>query len=73
MNNSSKNWYDLNKKELHLSKIFSWFSEDFGQDKATLLRFISEFLPNELGDKIKQNPDAWEVKYTDYDWDLNGQ
>jgi hypothetical protein len=68
---SDKNFFDLEKREAHLSKILDWFSKDFGENDREILLFISGYLTPDLADAIKQDPDAWDIKHTDYDWDLN--
>src|SRR6266852_5927302 len=37
VNDPEKNWYDVSRNEAHISKIFSWFSGDFGKDDASIL------------------------------------
>lgn len=66
-----KNYFDLEKKKAYLSKILDWFSKDFGKNDEEILLFVSRYLEPELADAIKQRPDEWDIKHTDYDWDLN--
>ncbi|MCM2305020.1 MAG: DUF547 domain-containing protein [Elusimicrobia bacterium] len=47
---------------VRLSPIFKWYMEDFGGSKASVLRFVSKWLPVEDGRAV-----AW----SDYDWSLN--
>ena len=58
--NSSAN--QVSKNSLTLSKIFEWYSEDFGD--------ITDFISKYSSDKV--SPDA-AVSYSDYDWTLNGK
>jgi hypothetical protein len=73
LSDSTKNWYDSRKKEAHISKIFSWFSGDFGKDDIAILNFIGRFLQGELGPALLAHPENWSITYTEYDWHLNGQ
>ena len=58
--NPKKN--NLNNTEIYLSKIFLWFSKDFGTKKDKI-NFISKY----SGIKYK-NP---KIRYLEYDWSLN--
>lgn len=62
LNDTSRNVID--KEEIYLSKIFSWFNKDFKKGGKTLV----EFLNNYQKEKIKENV---KIKYLDYDWSLN--
>ncbi|MFC1883946.1 DUF547 domain-containing protein [Thermodesulfobacteriota bacterium] len=68
INNPSRN--RLEGDILWVSKIFSWYDEDFGDDlKAFILKYAEGDLKrrlNEKGNKIK-------IKYLEYDWSLNGK
>ncbi|KAF5833675.1 hypothetical protein DUNSADRAFT_9946 [Dunaliella salina] len=59
-----------------LSKIFQWYSVDFGKNDTEKLQFISKFLQG----SAKQDLDAMlasckeiKVSYKPYDWSLNGE
>jgi hypothetical protein len=54
----------INPQKPQLSPIFRDYAEDFTQ-KGTLMEFINTY------SKVKIRPDA-EMKYLDYDWQLNG-
>ncbi len=58
--------------ELKLSKILSWFAEDFGPDQATQLRTIAPFLPTQAAQALANSGQA-RVSYLGYDWGLNEQ
>lgn len=53
----------ISPKSLELSKIFSWFGEDFGNKKERL-----EFIRKYAQIKWKGSP---KIRYLDYDWALN--
>jgi hypothetical protein len=65
--------FDTAKKVAEISKIFSWFAQDFGGGDGAMLTYIARFLPEDIADQVKANPEAWRIRYTDYDWSLNQQ
>ena len=62
--------YRLEGNELHVSRIFKWFSEDFNDD---ILDFFLKYATGKLKEKLKAKSDRIKVKYLDYDWSLNGK
>ncbi|MDP7322163.1 MAG: DUF547 domain-containing protein [Bacteriovoracaceae bacterium] len=60
LKNRSKNYRQ--EKVLYLSKIFKWYSEDFGDNEKNILAFVGQYLD------VKG---VSSVKYLDYDWSLN--
>jgi hypothetical protein len=71
LNQKDKNYFDLKEKEAHLSKILDWYGKDFGSDNGEILLYLTRFLPEKTATSIKENPNEWEVRYTEYDWSLN--
>lgn len=63
--NESKNRFDADRKEWHLSKIFEWYRKDWGK-KEDVEAFILKYLPKEKQFKPSR------VFYLEYDWRLNG-
>lgn len=70
----------LNKDEMtvSLSRIFQWFSSDFGgrwmglDNKATILRYVSHYLVDESDAIfIIDYVGNLNVSYQKYDWSLN--
>ena len=61
--------YRLEDDELHVSRIFKWFAEDF-EDGA--LGFFLKDATGDLLEKLKAKSDRITVKYLPYDWSLNG-
>ena len=61
INDQTKN--KINANRLMLSKIFSWFKDDFG-NRIQLLKFVNKY------SKIKILENA-RIEYLDYDWNLN--
>ena len=66
-----KNYFDVEKKEAHLSKILDWFADDFGKNDEERLLFVANFLPDTLAESIRAIPESWKIKHTKYDWSLN--
>lgn len=69
---AEKNRYDAATGTLYLSPIFKWYAEDFTKPAGSLAAYVKPFLPEPqraaLSDPVKVK-----VKYTDYDWALNGR
>jgi len=70
-NDKTKNEFNVSEKEVELSKIMDWYDDDFGGNEKEILVFISKYLSEELAGKILQNPEAWNISYKSYNWDLN--
>ncbi|MBN2484048.1 MAG: DUF547 domain-containing protein [Candidatus Omnitrophica bacterium] len=66
-----KNRFDTEKKIAFLSKIFDWFSKDFGDTKAQMLTYLSRFLPAQIAETIQEDISSWRIKHLKYDWRLN--
>lgn len=63
VNDAAKN--QIEKKQIKISPIFKWFSEDFTK-KGTIQEFIRPY------SEYNFDADA-KVKYSNYDWNLNGE
>jgi hypothetical protein len=61
INDTSKN--QISEKNIGLSKIFLWFSKDFGSKKERIA-FIQKYSQKSFKDNAK-------IKYQEYDWSLN--
>jgi hypothetical protein len=74
--------WDPEKRVLTLSKIFSWFGEDFREyekkhklfqnlppKKRATMNFLWEYLPESVGKSLTDEP--FQIKYMEYDWSLN--
>lgn len=60
INNSSFN--KISEDSVEVSKIFEWYSEDFGNLKA----FLNKYSTQKIADETK-------IEFIDYDWSLNGK
>jgi hypothetical protein len=66
-----KNWFDLEKKVAHLSKIMDWYRGDFGSNRAEMLTAVAPFLPDDVAKAVVEDVAEWRVSHLDYDWSLN--
>lgn len=62
LNDTSKNTFGA--KEVQISKIFDWYSEDFTKGGKTVFDFINKYRSEQL--------DKQKITYQEYSWDLNG-
>ncbi|KAL2337409.1 hypothetical protein Fmac_011855 [Flemingia macrophylla] len=64
---------DLEKRTVHLTRIFKWFSGDFGQEKEILKWIINYLDPNNAGLVTHLLGDYGPVyiSYKNYDWSIN--
>jgi hypothetical protein len=61
-----------NKKEIWLSKIFMWYSGDFGANQKEVLLYIRQFLEEEQQNQLDEGLEKhYSVKYEEYDWGTN--
>ena len=58
-------------KELYVSKIFNWFSEDFMD--GDIVAFIKQYAQGDLKKRLDALGDGVELNYLDYDWSLNSK
>ncbi len=82
LNDPRLNRFELERGEVHLSKIFDWFGDDFrqfagesgytGTEKLDgVLVFVSRYLSHRVGEFLARGD--YEVHFLDYDWTLNDQ
>ncbi|TKY63807.1 DEP domain-containing protein 1B [Spatholobus suberectus] len=64
---------DLEKRTVHLTRIFKWFSGDFGQEKDILKWIINYLDPNKAGLVTHLLGDSGPVyiSYQNFDWSIN--
>ena len=59
--------FSIDGDNLKLSSIFDWYGDDFGDDQAAVIEYLSDY----VNDDIDFDPfDSYKVKF-DYDWSLN--
>lgn len=63
---------DLKNETVYLSRLFSWYQEDFGKNKVELLKTITSFLRGQKKLDLEQLSDrkgeSVKIDYNDYDW-----
>lgn len=65
---------DMKSNTITLSKLFDWYSVDFGSTNDEVLQFIVRQLDGNIqADQIEQliASNKYKIKYSTYDWDLN--
>jgi hypothetical protein len=70
-NDVTKNKFDKKTRTASLSKILSWYENDFGENEQEMLNYIARFIDKEIAEDIKTNLLKWDIKYLSYNWDLN--
>ncbi|MEM9380186.1 MAG: DUF547 domain-containing protein [Planctomycetota bacterium] len=59
---------------IRVSKIFKWFSEDFGKSREKVVRWVADHVGDEaVAADLRANAGRLKVKYLDYDWSINAQ
>ena len=68
---TAKNRVEAATGTLWLSPIFKWFADDFTADGKTVPEFVASFLPEAAAKWVRVG--GLKVRFTDYDWSLNGK
>ncbi len=68
----AKNRVDVARREVALSPIFKWYGRDFAPDERALQRWLSRYWPTGPERALLEAGTA-RVRWTDYDWSLNGR
>jgi len=71
VNDKSKNDFNLASGKAKISKIFSWFKEDFTEG-TSLQEYIAQFAKDQ-NVKSMLADNAFKIKLKKYDWSLNGK
>jgi len=66
----------IKQNEIILSRLFDWFSNDFGNSQEEVLSFILSFCKGDLQAELTsllalENGQRAKVSFHDYDWNLN--
>ncbi len=61
---------DRDTRDVWISRIFKWFSEDFAGEQGTQL-FLIQYAPPEDAAWLRKNRDDFSLSYFPYNWDLN--
>ena len=62
VNDPSRNQIDHDRRELKLSRIFDWYSDDFG-GKDAVAQYVSKYLGRDVS--------GYTVTFVEYSWELN--
>jgi len=68
LTDTTKNRIDTASKNLHLSKIFDWYGDDFRKNNNTLIGSLKPYLPENVRDQVDS---SYQIKFVSYDWQLN--
>lgn len=68
LQDSTRNWVQPDKKQVHLSPIFKWFKEDFGSQPSRVIEFVKPYMRGEIR---SLDLSQYSLEYSDYDWSLN--
>jgi hypothetical protein len=71
LRDSSRNRLNAETKILSVSKIFSWFKEDFTKDNKTLAQFIAPFITDDVKIQDELRSGKYTIEHLEYDWSLN--
>jgi len=71
INDKEKVRWDLGKKTLYHSAIFSWFKEDFLVEQPGILEYILKYINEVDRENILANTRSIKLKKLKYDWSLN--
>jgi hypothetical protein len=69
LNDPTRNHFTA--QEVALSKIFSWFAEDFRNNAGSVVAFVRRFVSAEK--QAMLNLTDSDLRYLDYNWTLNAQ
>lgn len=70
-NDGARNRYDVKRRIAFLSSIFKWYEADFARDAGSVQKYLSRYVSDPATVELLAS-DGFEVRYLDYDWDLNG-
>ena len=72
VNSGSEVHVDVEKRIVHLSRIFDWYAADFGTDKNAALLFVAKYMNDGAARAfLADHVGSVAVLYNEYDWSLN--
>ncbi len=73
LSDNTRNRYDPKEKSFYISKIFNWYGGDFNNRYGSIEQLLKKYFKYLVqSDKKVLYPDeSPEIKYLDYDWNLN--
>jgi len=72
INDPTRNRFDPERRIAFLSKIFDWYSDDFVNAGGSLQRYLARFTTDAKTEDLLRK-DGFEIRFTEYDWNLNGR
>jgi hypothetical protein len=70
-NDGARNRYDVERKVAFLSRIFDWYDADFVQAAGSTQKYLARYVNDPAAAELLAR-DGFDVRFVDYDWDLNG-
>jgi len=71
INDPTRNRFDLDRRIAFLSMIFDWYADDFEQAGGSVQRYLARFVDDAAVQEALR-ADEFELRYIEYDWNLNG-
>lgn len=70
-NDPTRNRFDAKRRIAFLSSIFDWYEADFVRAAGSVQKYLARYVSDpSVAELLAQ--DGFEVRFVDYDWDLNG-
>lgn len=70
-NDGTRNRYDLKRRIAFLSSIFDWYEADFVRAAGSTQKYLARYV-NDPAAAALLSRDGFQVRFVDYDWELNG-
>ncbi len=70
-NDGARNRYDVKRKIAFLSSIFDWYDADFVRAAGSIQKYLARYVSDPAAAELLAR-DGFELRFLDYDWDLNG-
>lgn len=70
-NDGTRNRYDVQRRIAFLSSIFDWYQADFVQAAGSTQKYLARYVSDPAAAVLLAR-DGFEVRFVEYDWDLNG-
>lgn len=70
-NDGARNRYDVKRKIAFLSSIFKWYDADFVRAAGSAQQYLARYVADPAAAELLGR-DGFEIRFLDYDWDLNG-
>jgi hypothetical protein len=72
LNDHTRNVFANDGKIAFVSQIFEWFEGDFVADAGSLQAYMARFVNDQASARLLRS-DSFDIRYQDYDWNLNGR